>query len=724
MNEAQMNEILEDAKNQLTNNKGILKNSPIIQQFVEARKKIDAAAATKNPLVKEYIDIHKEAEKNTNTMIGRMTRAMKNIAAQHMIYMTAIEMSTDEDEKQRLKEIADELANHPAVASYGKYIEGLRYLSGEIYEVSPDVEKFFREEMRVPLQKHDSKYEVYRLGADEYVKRETERLNKLEAELQKKQIELEKRQQELDTKERDLLNRDNINKVNKKSLMEKHGSQERKNLLNEKISLENTLKGKTKKKEKLMITNTPEVQEKQEEYQKAIAKMKARELFEKQTLMFEALEKDFIGDYRYRKDKAKIAPFRDRQTPTTICIAMMIMEGYKLEEIMDPTALLDKKKEIGQKYIDRRQKGDVKWYVKTMYDGSIAMMNAFKEYVIEHKEELKTEQDLAMHAGTLGVLSQACFDMFQELAVCKRVDNGNLYKTIEEYDILENKICVYECGADLGTTQEVKYDIESLYADAVAKELRRQLSTKMLLDEIQKENPDIDSVLIGAHKTQSLDNQLIGLPEFRMMYGNSTDVSIHKFSKDDFKQLAFMQSRDFIEKNNIRYERVKYPTKVTKDFENIFLDIKEGEKLEYAASSNGKQLVATADIRGKKRDNSAQFNKLIEEYEKVMSNIGYDVSYADKPESVKDLKEAAIAYINAKRAQKGYDSKSVPNDTIDAQMLGKEKGGRSIFTEKGRDRYEFALEIVTKIMDVEKRYEKDEMQKQDVEIQEDELDVL
>ena len=703
MNEAQMNEILEDAKNQLTNNKGILKDSPIIQQFVEARKKIDAAAATKNPLVKEYIDIHKEAEKNTNTMIGRMTRAMKNIAAQHRIYMTAIEMSTDDDEKQRLKEMADELANHPAVASYGKYIEGLRYLSGEIYEVSPDVEKFFREEMRVPLQKHDSKYEVYRLGADEYVERETERLNKLEAELKKKQIELENRQQELE---------------------EKSGSQDRKNLLNEKISLENTLKGILGKKEKLMITNTPEVQEKQEEYQKAIAKIKARELFEKQTLMFEALENDFIGDYRYRKDKAKIAPFRDRQTPTTICIAMMIMEGYKLEEIMDPTALLDKKKEIGQKYIDRRQKGDVKWYVKTMYDGSIAMMNAFKEYVIEHKEELKTEQDLAMHAGTLGVLSQACFDMFQELAVCKRVDNGNLYKTIEEYDILENKICVYECGADLGTTQEVKYDIESLYADAVAKELRRQLSTKMLLDEIQKENPDIDSVLIGAHKTQSLDNQLIGLPEFRMLYGDSTNVSIHKFSKDDFKQLAFMQSRDFIEKNNIRYERVKYPAKVTKDFENIFLDIKEGEKLEYAASSNGKQLVATADIRGKKRDNSAQFNKLIEEYEKVMSNIGYDVSYADKPESVKNLKEAALAYINAKRAQKGYDSKSVPNDTIDAQMLGKEKGGKSIFTERGRDRYEFALEIVTKVMDVEKRYEKDEVQKQDVEIQKDELDAL
>ena len=59
MNETQMNEILREAKNQLANNKGILKNSPIIQQFVEARKRIDAVAATKNPLVKEYINIHK-----------------------------------------------------------------------------------------------------------------------------------------------------------------------------------------------------------------------------------------------------------------------------------------------------------------------------------------------------------------------------------------------------------------------------------------------------------------------------------------------------------------------------------------------------------------------------------------------------------------------------------------------------------------------------------------
>ena len=200
MNEAQRNAILEDAKNQLANNKGILIDSPIIQKFVKRRKEIDGIAAKKNPLVKEYIDIHKEAEKNQNTTIGRMTRAMKNIAAQHMIYSAAMEMSADEEEKQYFQHLMDELENHPAVAAYEKYVEGLSYLSGEIYEVSPEVEAFFRDELAVPLQEHKSKYEKYRLGDEEYLKREPERLDKLEAEMNTKLLELEARKKELEAK--------------------------------------------------------------------------------------------------------------------------------------------------------------------------------------------------------------------------------------------------------------------------------------------------------------------------------------------------------------------------------------------------------------------------------------------------------------------------------------------------------------------------------------------
>ena len=192
MNEAQRNAILEDAKNQLANNKGILIDSPIIQKFVKRRKEIDGIAAKKNPLVKEYIDIHKEAEKNQNTTIVRMTRAMKNIAAQHMIYSAAMEMSADEEEKQYFQHLMDELENHPAVAAYEKYVEGLRYLSGEINEVSPEVEKFFQNELAVPLQEHDSLYEKYRVGVEEYLKQDTERLKNLEAEINQRLPEIEK----------------------------------------------------------------------------------------------------------------------------------------------------------------------------------------------------------------------------------------------------------------------------------------------------------------------------------------------------------------------------------------------------------------------------------------------------------------------------------------------------------------------------------------------------
>ena len=779
MNEALKN-IIEDAKNQLTNNKGILKDSPIIQQFVEARKNIDAAASTKNPLVKEYIDIHKEAEKNPNSTIGRMTRAMKNVAAQHMIYATAMEMSNDEEEKQRLKQMMDELAKHPAVIAYGKYIEGLRYLSGEIYEVSPEVEEFFYKELSVPLQDHNSKYEMYRLGVDEYIKQETERLDKLEAELKIKLPQLEKRQQELDEKERaegtihpdllkvldeeialqkeretferekesmnsstrisksqDLVNREGKNKLKKSSFIRKYGSGERRDLLNEKDTLENNIKSIPTKKEQLNIKKSPEDQEKMDEYQKAIAKMKARELYSKQALGFGVLRDNFIGDYVDRKDKVKMAPFGDRQTPGTVCVAMMLMKGYKLEEIMDPTALLDEKKEIGQEYINHRQAGDVQWYVKTMYDGSIAMMDAFKKYVKEHKDELKTEQDLAMHAGTLGALSMLCFDMYQELSNCKFADNGNLYKTIDEYNAIQDIICGYDVGAALGAPLEIKYDIERLPADTVATELRRQLRTKMLLEEIQKENPDIDSVAIDIPKQASVDNQLITMQEFKKMYGNVMDININNISKESAKQLAFMQSMEFVDKNNIRFDRVKHPTKVTKAPETIGFPIEKDEQLECVVSSNGKQLVATdipvrvedcfkniesKDIRGKAKDNSAEFNNMMDKYDKALQNIGYEKTDTANLETLKELKEAAAAYITAKRAQKGYESKKILDFNVDMKMLGKEKGGKSIFTAKGKDRYEFALEIVTNIVNLEKEYGKNELQKQNAEIQQPEQD--
>ena len=115
-----------------------------------------------------------------------------------------------------------------------------------------------------------------------------------------------------------------------------------------------------------------------------------------------------------------MAPFGDRQTPGTICVAMMLMKGYKLEEIMDPTALLDEKKEIGQEYINHRQAGDVQWYVKTMYDGSIAMMDAFKKYVKEHKDELDEDDEDELPALRKSIICKEIFTWIIKLTILQQ----------------------------------------------------------------------------------------------------------------------------------------------------------------------------------------------------------------------------------------------------------------------------------------------------------------
>ena len=114
--------------------------------------------------------------------------------------------------------------------------------------------------------------------------------------------------------------------------------------------------------------------------------------------------------------------------------------------------------------------------------------------------------------------------------------------------------------------------------------------------------------------------------------------------------------------------------------------------------------------------NTEEFNKMMDEYDKALGNIGYEKTDAHNLDELKELKKAAIAYLNAKRAQKGHNTDKPLNFKVDMQMLGREKGGKSIFTSKGKDKYEFALEIVTNIENLENAYGKNEMQKQSAEI--------
>ena len=756
--------LLEEARKNLKNNTNKIKNNTIWMKFENIKTDIDKVAATKNPLVKEYIDIHKESEKNPISNIGRMAREMRRLVVKMESYTAAAEMCTNDADKKELLDARDKLLNDPAINKYEKYLEGLKYLAGATNEVSPEVEEFFREELVVPLQSKDSMYEKHRVGVDEYIKQEIEKLDKQEVEMNAKLPEIEKELQELDIKERaagtmhkklaeafdkvaeaekereefeknkasmtkeeadkkdfQLRQKLNNSKSDVKIRSQMYGSPERKALIIEKSRLESAISNlPSKRKDLNELKLSPENQEKLDEYQKVKAPFTARDLFVKQALGHKKLTENFIGKYLDRADRVKGSQFGDRQTPGTMCIAMMLLKGYKIEDITNPSALLDVKKEIGEEYIRRREAKDVEWFAKTMYDGGFLMMDAFKKYIKDHKNELKTENDLTTHIGTLGLLAVTCFDVFQEIGHFKGV-----YKTAEECEFLIDKIGGYVCAAGAAAEKGVFYDDISFTADYIAGEMGRQIRTKMLLDEIQKDDPDIETATIPQYEAVASNAQLTTMPEFNAIYTKGSEVHFENLSKEDAKQLAYMQTMEFVQKNDIRLYRAKYPVKAKNSPESVFNKIEIGEQLPCVVSRGGKQLVATdiavkvekgfrslfnKKIVAERSKNSDQFNTMLDEYKKALPNIKDNKKDIENIEALKDLKEAAKNYILAKRAQKGYESKEMLDNDVDHKMLGQKKGGRSIFTTRGKDRYEFAVKILTYVTGLEKCH--DEYQKQ------------
>ena len=68
---------LEDAVDQLQNNTGMVLNNENIQQFKDARQAISDAVKDKNPLIKEYLSMYKDAETRPYTKIGRMVKEIE-----------------------------------------------------------------------------------------------------------------------------------------------------------------------------------------------------------------------------------------------------------------------------------------------------------------------------------------------------------------------------------------------------------------------------------------------------------------------------------------------------------------------------------------------------------------------------------------------------------------------------------------------------------------------
>ena len=170
---------LDDAMKQLADNAGLLKNNENVQKFIKERMEIEKILKKKNPLVKEYLDLFKDAEKRPYTNIGRMAKEMKNIAAKQEILKIAAELCTNEEAKKELIEQRNKLQQSPAMVAYEKYMQGLQYLAGMTNEVQPEVRRFFEEDMRVVLLIGEVEYEPYRTGVEEPATSHEENLKKV-----------------------------------------------------------------------------------------------------------------------------------------------------------------------------------------------------------------------------------------------------------------------------------------------------------------------------------------------------------------------------------------------------------------------------------------------------------------------------------------------------------------------------------------------------------------
>ena len=635
---------IDDALKQFTDNTAVLKDNPKIQSFAEEIRNIETALENKHLIVKEYIKLHREAEKRPNNFIGRMAREMRNIAAKQEVFRIAAEMSQDDKEKAELLKQIEELNSSPAMAAYENYIKGLKYLAGMTNEVEPEVKNLFENELRVPIQLDKSAYDKFRKGGKQVYESNDEKKNRLT-----------------------------------------------------------------------------------HEYSNATAQTKARELFSKQGVVFKAAERQFIGDYVEREGRNTKPPFIDRITPTAFCVGKMLQMGHRLEDIMDPRKLLEEKQAVGNAYINLRETNNGAQYSRELYDGAKALIKEFHEYVKNHKDELKTEQDLAMHANTLGTLSIMCFDLFQEMTRCNNYikatfkSDENMKALGADMLVLGQELLKYQCGAGTATNQPIPHEIDNFVPQFLAVIIQRQMYTKAFLNELQKDNPDIESVLLSSEQTTSVQTQILISEDVQALfdkYGMGLDFK--NINSEDIKKLSSMMSMEYLEKNNVHYHIPKNPTHVTelpKYNERLPKNFKTGDNIPAIVTRNDKQIVKTnlpakmdsffrrmenKDIRGNVKDNSIEFNAMMESYDDAVRKFsGGEVSNAVSLEELRKMKDAAAAYITAKRVQKGYNSGNLPDRTVDAKMLGQESGS-SIFTSRGKERYEFALKLLVNINNLEK----------------------
>ena len=373
-----------------------------------------------------------------------------------------------------------------------------------------------------------------------------------------------------------------------------------------------------------------------------------------------------------------------------------------------------------------------------MTKGSEALMDATIKYMEEHKDELKNEEDIALHGNRLGLLVHYCYDMSQEIQNCiggkeRRPFAEKTGKSHEYMDHLVDRLNKYG-SLNNWISSKVPENLNYIEKDKVSNIVVNQIQVKHLLEMIEKGEPNMESQFLDFQQSYDLKVQMFEMPEIK---DNMRLGATH--TKDSIKIFGNIMNGKFIREKQLDYVIPEYTMSAKEEMldENEIPNISKGQQLSSVLMSGEEQVVATdvplknkmgqllgeleskrEGFRGKSKDNSNEFNNLLKTFDEIVSNLNQkDITDEKRLENLAQIKKIAGAYILAKREQKGYTSKSIPDKEVDKKMLGLIKGGKSIFTTRGKERYAFAERLIGHAMNLENAIKESQMSKEQKEAQ-------
>lgn len=109
----------------------------------------------------------------------------------------------------------------------------------------------------------------------------------------------------------------------------------------------------------------------------------------------------------------------------------------------------------------------------------------------------------------------------------------------------------YSFATGYGSAYRVEYTFvqnSSMDKATLTEEIERQLYMKMLLDELKKDKPDVESIRLSVDQQRSIVDQAELIPELNSLFDENEKIDLDSLTVEDMKNLATINSTEFLKK--------------------------------------------------------------------------------------------------------------------------------------------------------------------------------